>query len=53
MKKEDVIALTRELIAFNTVDPPGNGSGLVRFLPGRISIRYQGVHHQDRSQGTA
>ncbi len=32
MKKEDVITLTRELIAFNTVNPPGNESKIARFL---------------------
>ncbi|PIF02050.1 MAG: hypothetical protein CR996_02030 [Draconibacterium sp.] len=37
MKKEDVIALTRELIAFNTVNPPGNESDAARFLGNLLS----------------
>lgn len=32
MKKEDVIELTRKLIAFNTVNPPGNEYEVAKFL---------------------
>lgn len=37
MKKEDVIALARELIAFNTVNPPGNEGGVAKFVGSLLS----------------
>ena len=35
--KMDVIALARELIAFNTVNPPGNESEVARFVGSLLS----------------
>ncbi len=37
METPDVIALTQQLIAFNTVNPPGNEAGIARFLASLLS----------------